>query len=446
MPTLKDFYPFIARGREGPHEYTEYLPGEAPPPETYITKPPLEAYSSRSTSEIPIPPGGGAYISTPGEVRGGPILRAGGIDERIAELRGETAEIEAETARRRKRRLEYEAETARMLGKEKPPERFLSPFDPAFKVEFEKKVFAAIEKRHGIPGGNPHTMNIVDMVETISEKQLPKLWDNFTNQQVRWEDRETIKESFPKIWNNWIRTITQERTRISNGLKTRQASAIKDYEYNMGKLDTMVKTARANLVEQRRERLRQIEKAPQYRVNPAGELTLHEFDEASDDWVDTGKKKPPLKIQVERLVYDTKLKKSVYVTPSQMKKDLEEDPFRYGEKPKEEKPPSPIAKEKFAISKKITAGKRRSELIKNKGDKNFYEANVAIFNTTNSRNEVAYWGIEPGKLYGTNEVTKIIKLPGSLIAKGLTPKIIQQQADDSGKTIAEVLNDLGLLR
>lgn len=254
MPTLKDFYPFIGRDREGPHEYTEYMAGDEPPPEEYGS----EMYR-RLSSEIPIPPGGGAYIATPGEVSGGPILRAGGIDARIAELRSERIGIEEDTARRRKRRLEYETETARILGKEKPPERFLSPFDPAFKAEFEKKLFAAIEERHGIPGGNPHTMNIVDMVERISTERLPKLWETLTNNQVRWEDRETIKESFPKIWNNWVRTITQERTRISNDLKTRQASAIKDYEYQMGKFDTAIKTARAKLKQQRELRQKELE-------------------------------------------------------------------------------------------------------------------------------------------------------------------------------------------
>ncbi len=196
-------------------------------------------------------PRGGTDIITAGKVSGGAIAP---IDDRI-------------------RRAESIRQRANLLAKERPPEGFLNPFDRAFKAEFEKKLFAAIEEKHGIPGGNPHTMNIVDMVERISADRLPQLWDNFTNNQVRWEDRETIKESFPKIWNNWVRTITQDRKRISNGLKTRQANGIKDYEYHMGKLDTMVKTAEANLKEQRRERMRQIEKAPQYRVSATGEIT-----------------------------------------------------------------------------------------------------------------------------------------------------------------------------
>lgn len=303
MPRLREFYPFISRDREGPHEYAEYLAGDEPSPEEYTTKAPLEAYRSRPPSEIPIPLGGGVYIATPGEVSGGPILRAGGIDERIAELKRERIEIEEETAKKAKRTAEYRAETARLLGKEKPPEKFLSPFHPAFKAEFEKKLFAAIEKRHGIPGGNPHTMNIMDMVERISTERLPKLWETLTNNQVRWEDRETIKENFPKIWNNWIRAITQDRKSIETDLKTRQASAIKDYEYNMGKLDTMVKTARANLIEQRKLRQEALKPPAQDIIwDPGtGQFKIFEWDAELQKMVFTGKyKKPPEKPKEEK--------------------------------------------------------------------------------------------------------------------------------------------------
>ena len=381
--------------------------------------PPPGAFGKPSPG-IPTAPRGGTDIITAGKVSGGAIAP---IDDRI-------------------RRAESIRQRANLLAKERPPEGFLSPFDPAFKAEYERNLFAVIEKTYGIPGGNPHTMNIMDMVETISENRLPRLWENYARGQVLWEDRERVKEYDSKSWNNWVKLINKDRGRIKADLQTRKTGAIKFYEHYMGKLDTKVKAAKANLVEQRRERMRQIEKAPQYRVSATGEITLHELDEATDKWIDTGKKQE--KAETETLtIYDAKGKgrrvtvlKGEYAPP---------EGFTL-EKPMREKPPSPIAKEKFAISKKITAGERRSELLENKRDKNFYEANVAVFNTTNSRNEVAYWGTEPGRIYGTNEVTKIIRLPASLIKKGLTPTLIQQQANNSGKTIAEVLKDLGLPR
>ena len=200
------------------------------------------------------------------------------------------------------------------------------------------------------------------MVEKISAERLPELWDNFTGKRVLWEDRERVRENNPKAWNAWIQAINQYRSKIGSDLKTRRVDAIQDYEYQMGKLDTRIKTARANFVNARKEKLRQIEKAPQYRINSVGELTLHELDEASDKWVDTGKKKAaPEKPQ---LIYDTKLEKSVYITPSQMRKDLKEDPYRYGEKPKEEEEEKPEYKAGQALEKIATAQRAKATFNK----------------------------------------------------------------------------------
>lgn len=105
-----------------------------------------------------------------------------------------------------------------------------------------------------------------------------------------------------------------------------------------------------------------------------------------------------------------------------------------------------IGQEKFGIRKGQTAGGIRLELMQNKIDKDLYESTAITFNNTNAKNEVAYWTSEPGKLYGKNEFTKIIKLPGSSIKKGLTPKEIQDRANMSGKTVRQVLQDLGIIK
>lgn len=103
-----------------------------------------------------------------------------------------------------------------------------------------------------------------------------------------------------------------------------------------------------------------------------------------------------------------------------------------------------IGAEKFGIQKGVTAGKVRTELINNKDNKKFYEANVSTFNTVNTRNEIAYWDTKE-KWYGDEE-TKIVRLPVTLIQKGLTPKKIQEMANREGKTIKEILIDLGIVR
>ena len=98
-----------------------------------------------------------------------------------------------------------------------------------------------------------------------------------------------------------------------------------------------------------------------------------------------------------------------------------------------------IGQEKFGIQKMQTASETRTALLENKSDKEFYNANVPIFNTTNTRNEIAYWGTEKGKIYGTNEVTKIMKLPPNAIKAGWTPQRIQIAADAEGITIKNFL-------
>ena len=100
-----------------------------------------------------------------------------------------------------------------------------------------------------------------------------------------------------------------------------------------------------------------------------------------------------------------------------------------------------IGQERFGIQKKATAGEARTGLIDNKDNKDFYEANVSIFNTINERNEVAYWHTK-----SWDNKTKIIKLSPVAIRGGWTPEKIQQAADTKGKTIEEVLTEIGVIK
>ncbi len=334
---------------------------------------------------------------------------------------------------------EYRAETARMYPK-RPPEGFQVPeFSDAGRHRYEQGIFREIQKRFRIPEGNPFAIDPTEAVDQAMATQWSKEFERMTGIPFAYVDQLEGKD---------LKYVNDQRLRFKADIYRRAERKLNYaksfHEYAMSKYDTERKKVEGRKAQIGKERLRQLEIKPQARVGPKGERTWHEWNENIQDWEDTGKLVKEEKAETETLtIYDVKGKGRRVTVP----KGEYTPPEGFTlEKPIREKPPSPIAKEKFAISKKITAGERRSELIKNKGDKNFYEANVAIFNTTNSRNEVAYWGIVPGKLYGTNEETKIIKLPASLIAKGLSPALIQQQANDSGKTIAEVLEELGLLR
>ena len=367
----------------------------------------------------------GAPVTDPEEAERLREWMESGPDAEIARLQAETADIRKGSAAIREKTKEYRAETARMaiekypekeasilarmFPKEKPSEQFLSPLDPGFKAQFEQKVFGYLEKQYGIPGGNPHKMNIPDMVERISTQRLPQLWGSVTNNQVRWEDRDTIKENFPKIWKYWIQTITKDRSRINADLKTRQAGAIKDYEYEMGKVDTRIKTARENLKQQRQERLDALEPPKQRTIwNPTTkQMEIQEWDPALQKFADTGKvAKPPKE-----------------------------------EKPEKETLAGERAKEKFAIQKATTAATVRTILTGSKDDKNAFQANAPLFNKVNRRNEIAYW--ETGV---TDEEVKIIKLNPNAIGAGWTPERIQEAAFAKGITVEQVLKDLGIIK
>ena len=103
-----------------------------------------------------------------------------------------------------------------------------------------------------------------------------------------------------------------------------------------------------------------------------------------------------------------------------------------------------ITEEKFNIQRKATSGEIRTGLTSNKDDKDYYEANADIFNTINDKNEIAYWDKGEGRFY--DEQSKIIKLSPSAISAGWTPKKIQDAANTKGKTVQDVLKDIGLIK
>lgn len=108
-----------------------------------------------------------------------------------------------------------------------------------------------------------------------------------------------------------------------------------------------------------------------------------------------------------------------------------------------------IQTEKFDIQKKATVGESRTGLTANKDDNSYFEANASIFNSLNEQNEIAYWdksdktGIK-GALH--DEETKIIKLSLAAIDAGWTPKTIQDAANAKGKTVQEVLKEIGIIK
>jgi len=66
-------------------------------------------------------------------------------------------------------------------------------------------------------------------------------------------------------------------------------------------------------------------------------------------------------------------------------------------------------------------------------DEATYKAYGSVYNTENKRNEVAYYDTK-----WLNE-TKFVKLPKSIINKGITPTDVQEEADRAGVTVEEVL-------
>ena len=146
--------------------------------------------------------------------------------------------------------------------------------------------------------------------------------------------------------------------------------------------------------------------------------------------------------EVVKMTIQENLKRQAEKRQEQMKIRMEER--KEGAKIREEKReamgPEKLSERKFKFGKKLTSIEVRSNLIQ--GDKNVYDNYAGFFNNINTRNEVAYWDVVD---WGSDK-TKIIKLPPNAVKAKWTAKRIQEAADQKGKTIREVLKDIGVLR
>jgi len=105
-----------------------------------------------------------------------------------------------------------------------------------------------------------------------------------------------------------------------------------------------------------------------------------------------------------------------------------------------------ISQEKFGLQKTATAGTKRTELIQNRHDADFYKANAPLFNEV-SKNEVAYWDESKKTLLGLRKgQTTIGKLTPKNIKDGWTPDTVQKFATDNGMTIKEVLREIRAIK
>lgn len=110
-----------------------------------------------------------------------------------------------------------------------------------------------------------------------------------------------------------------------------------------------------------------------------------------------------------------------------------------------------IGAEKFEIRKAQTAATLRTDLLNQKDDNKFFEANADLFNKINEKNEVAYWdsppkGVSEFDAWKYDEETKIIKLTKKNIEDGWTPEAIQEFAKKNNMTVKEVLQRLETIK
>jgi len=109
-----------------------------------------------------------------------------------------------------------------------------------------------------------------------------------------------------------------------------------------------------------------------------------------------------------------------------------------------------VGLERFKISKGQTISGLRQELSAGKQDKNMFASQAPNYNDLNNRNEVVYWRTTPagrlGKLVGVaDQQTEFVKIPPKLLKEGVTPKIVQDEANRVGITVEQQLKELGII-
>ncbi len=107
-------------------------------------------------------------------------------------------------------------------------------------------------------------------------------------------------------------------------------------------------------------------------------------------------------------------------------------------------PTNPV-KPEIELKKEMTMNSARTALTSNQYNKNSFQNTAPIFNKMNANNEVAYWDEENKEGLFNRQKAKIIQLPEEAINLGWTPDKIQEVAKNKGKTIRQVLIDIGVL-
>lgn len=100
-----------------------------------------------------------------------------------------------------------------------------------------------------------------------------------------------------------------------------------------------------------------------------------------------------------------------------------------------------VGAEKFKFQKESAIGELRTNIVKEKDNKSYFESNAPMFNKNNTNNEVAYWDEQEG-FFGDSEA-KVVKLSSDAVASGWTPAKVQALANRLGKSIKQVLEDIG---
>lgn len=103
--------------------------------------------------------------------------------------------------------------------------------------------------------------------------------------------------------------------------------------------------------------------------------------------------------------------------------------------------------EKNDLQTEITVNEIRSSLVDKDNDRQYFDSNAPLFNKRNGNNEVAYWDdSDKGKVFNRQGKAKVMQLPKEAIDLGWTPSKIEDAAKTKGKTVRQVLVDLGIIK
>jgi len=99
-------------------------------------------------------------------------------------------------------------------------------------------------------------------------------------------------------------------------------------------------------------------------------------------------------------------------------------------------------KQKHEFSVEQTSREALSDLQTNNGSKKAYDRSARLYNQSTKSKNVAWW--DEGKGLLNLEGTEFVTIPPDKIKEGVTPLRIQNIADASGKSVKEILQELGI--